>query len=193
MATKLSAKGLRIVSHSIITFFAVVSLCFFLFSIDRTALVSIISIGMLAGALFISWDMDVVDAVGLLIFFFGTTACFNFFNEVVLSSWSRIIAIVVFAGLSLILSNYLLNTVSPEKTPDKQIYKVSLAIVFTEIFWILSFINASQISKGAITAVIFFNLLSVSGEVLSHKFQLARFASLVIISIILLALVIYRI
>lgn len=139
------------------------------------------------------WFQEDFDAISLLIFFFGTTACFYFFSDLVTQDWPKAAAVAIFALLSLVLSNYLLNLTRPFKNPEKIIYKVILAIIFTEVFWVLSFINASQISKGAITAVIFFNFQSVVRDILSGEFNKNRFAFLIIISILLLAIVFYRI
>lgn len=193
METKLSLRGMRVVSHTVISLFAVVSMLFFLSSIDRTLVVEIISIAMLAFALYRTWSTDQTDLVSLLIFFFGTTACFSFFTDVMGSQIIKLIAVLLFAALSLVLSNYLLNMVKPYTGKDKAIYKITLAIVFTEIFWVLSFINASPVSKGAITAVIFFLFQMVAKDVLEKKFDRNIFVFLVIFTIILLSVVVYRI
>jgi uncharacterized membrane-anchored protein len=147
---------------------------------------------MLAASLFLMWKDGELDSISLLIFFFGTTACFFFFSDIATQSLIKAVSILVFAGLSLVLSNYLLNTVSAT-VGQKSIYKIALAIVFTEIFWVLSFLKASQISKGAITAVLFFNFEIFVRDYLNEQFQKGRFAFLTIASIILLAIVIYRI
>jgi len=193
METKLSVKGIRLVSHSIISFFAVISLIFFMLAIDRTAVVDIIIIGMLAISMWRLWYKDQTDLASLTIFFFGSTACFSFFSEIALSQAVRFSAVAVFAVLALVLSNYLLNLVKPYTGPDKSVYKLSLAIIFTEIFWILSFVNANPISKGAITAVIFFSFHMVAKDVLERKFERGAFAFLLIFTIILLTIVFYRI
>ncbi len=194
METRLSAKGARIVSNLAISLFGLVSLVFFLFAIDRTTLIIVIAAIMLLASLYLMWKEQEFDSVSLLIFFFGTTACFYFFTDVIgTASWPRAISIAVFAALSLLLSNYLINSALPAVNSDKAIYKIVLAILFTELFWLLSFLGASPISKGAITAVIFFNLESIARDILSDKFQMARFAFLGVVSIILLVIVIYRI
>ena len=194
MESKLSTKGIAVVSRVIISFFAVIALVFFLFSIDRTLIVSVISVIMLAASVYLMWSQDEYDSISLLIFFFGTTACFYFFSDIIQTEWPRLIAIAVFALLSLVLSNYLLNTTSSaSRGAQKAIFKVTLAIIFTEIFWVLSFFKASQISKGALTAVIFFNLQSIVRDILEGKFQFKKFVFLAIISIILLTVIIYRI
>jgi len=193
MEARLTQKGLQLVSEAVISFFAVVALVFFLFAIDRTLVVIVISVAMLLAALYLMWMQAETEAISLLIFFFGATACFNFFSEVVTGTASRIISIFVFAVLALVLTNYLINTVKTAVAPESTLFKIVLAIIFTEIFWVLSFLNASQISKGAIAAVIFFNLQSIAHDILAHKFQLGKFIFLLVISIILLAIVIYRI
>ena len=193
MASRLSARGVRVVSNSVISFFAIISLLFFLFSIDRTLTVILISSIMLLVSLYLMWAQEELDSVSLLLFFFGTTSCFYFFSEVVTTSWPRAISIVVFAALSLVLTNYLLNTVEPVHNAAKGLYKIALAMIFTEIFWVLSFVRATPISQGAITAVLFFNLQSVTKSILENKFELKRFAFLAAVSIILLAIIFYRI
>ncbi len=176
-----------------ISFFSLTALLFFLLSTDRTAVVTIISVIMVAISLFLMWTQAEFDSISLLIFFFGTTACFYFFSDVITTDWPRFLAIAVFAALSLVLANYLINPIQITAKFDKALYKVALAIIFTEIFWVLSFFRASQISKGAITAVIFFNLLLIIRDVLQKKFSWHKFAFLTVVSIILLAIVIYRI
>lgn len=193
MENKLSHRGVKVVSKVIITFFAFVALVFFLFSIDRTLIVSIISVIMLLASVYLMWSQEEYDSISLLIFFFGTTACFYFFSDVILAQWPRLVAIAVFAALSLVLSNYMLNTANTSNPGQRGIFKIALAIVFTEIFWVLSFYKASQISKGALTAVTFFNIQSVVRDILENKFQLKKFVFLLVISIILLAVIIYRI
>ena len=193
MEARLTPRGMTIVSNIVISLFALFTLVFFLTSIDRTAIVISIAVLMLGASLYLMWSKKEFDSVSLLIFFFGTTACFYFFSDIAVESWMRAASIAVFALLSLVLSNYLLNTIEPADSLKKGIYKIALAILFTEIFWILSFLRASQISKGAITAVIFFNLESIVRDYLSGQFQKGKFAFLTIISIILLAIVIYRI
>lgn len=193
MEARLTPRGMTIVSNIVISLFALFTLVFFLTSIDRTAIVISIAVLMLGASLYLMWSKKEFDSVSLLIFFFGTTACFYFFSDIAVESWMRAASIAIFALLSLVLSNYLLNTVEAGDGLKKSIYKVVLAILFTEIFWVLSFLRASQISKGAITAVIFFNLESIVRDYLSGQFQKGKFAFLVIISIILLAIVIYRI
>ncbi|MDH4359074.1 MAG: hypothetical protein OEV37_04050 [Candidatus Berkelbacteria bacterium] len=194
METKLSVKGTKIISNLAISLFGLVSLVFFLLAIDRTALIIVIAAAMLLASLYLMWKDQELDSVSLLIFFFGTTACFYFFTDVIgMASWPRAVAIAVFAALSLLLSNYLINSALPAINPDKAIYKIALAILFTELFWLLSFLNASPISKGAITAVMFFNLESIARDILSGKFQRGKFAFLGVVSIILLVIVIYRI
>jgi len=193
METRLSTKGLRVVSHSVISMFAVVSILFFLFSIDRTAVVEIITVAMLAFSMYRMWLLDQTDLVSLLIFFFGTTACFSFFSDVAGDQIIRLVAIIVFALLSLVISNYLLNIVKPVGVKEKALYKVSLAIIFTEVFWVLSFVNASSVSKGAITAVVFFLFQMVAKDLMEKKFDRNVFVFLVVFTIILLAIVIYRI
>jgi len=193
MESRLSVKGLKILSNVVISLFAVVSLGFFLLSIDRTLIIGFISIVMLCASLYLMWAQHEFDSISLLIFFFGTTACFFFFSDIVVASWSQAISIMAFALLNLVLSNYLLNTAKPVHNPEKILYKIALAIIFTEIFWVLSFFKASQLSKGAITAVIFFNLQAIVRDILENKISYKRFAFLVVVSIILLAIVIYRI
>jgi hypothetical protein len=193
METKLSVKGLRLVSHSIISFFALVSLLFFWVSIDKTVVVDIIVFSMLALSLWRLWSKDETDLASLTIFFFGSTACFSFFSELALSQITRFSAVAVFAVLALVLTNYLLNLVKPYTGRDKPVFKLSLAIIFTEIFWILSFINANPISKGAITAVIFFSYHMITKDVLEKKFERSSFAFLLVFTIILLTIVFYRI
>lgn len=192
METKLTPKGTRILSNLVLSFFGVISLTAFLLSVDRTIIIILLSIVMLAASLFLMWKDGELDSISLLIFFFGTTACFFFFSDIATQSLIKAVSILVFAGLSLVLSNYLLNTVSAT-VGQKSIYKIALAIVFTEIFWVLSFLKASQISKGAITAVLFFNFEIFVRDYLNEQFQKGRFAFLTIASIILLAIVIYRI
>ena len=193
METRLSAKGLKFISNIIITLSSTLALGFFLLSIDRTAVVIIISLIMLAGALYLMWLHNEFDSISLLVFFFGTTACFFFFSDIITSSLSQAISVAVFAILSLFLSNYLLNTAVPIRSTEKAIYKISLAIIFTEIFWVLSFLKISQLSKGAITAVLFFNFLAITRDILEGKIGATKFAFLIAISIILVAIVIYRI
>jgi len=194
METRLSPKGTRIVSNLVISIFGLVSLVFFLIAIDRTTLIIVLAAAMLLASLYLMWKEQEYDSVSLLIFFFGTTACFYFFSDVIgTASWPRALSIAAFAILSLLLSNYLINSALPDLNPDKAIYKIALAILFTELFWVLSFLSASAISKGAITAVIFFNLESIARDILSGKFQKGRFAFLGVVSIILLVIVIYRI
>jgi len=193
METRLSAKGLKFISNIIITLSSVMALGFFLLAIDRTAVIIIISLILLAGGLYLMWLHDEFDSIALLIFFFSTTACFFFFSDIITSSLSQAISIVVFAALSLFLANYLLNTAQPIRNPQKAIYKISLAIIFTEIFWVLSFLKTSQLSKGAITAVLFFNFMAVARDILENKVNRGKFAFLVSISIILIAVVIWRI
>ncbi len=72
---KLSARGLRIVSNVIVSFFALVSLVFFLFSIDRSLPVEIISLVLLVAGVYLMWKRMEFDSISLLIFFFGSTAC----------------------------------------------------------------------------------------------------------------------
>ena len=193
MESKLSPKNIKIVSNTIISLFAAVALISFLFTIDRTAIVTVISSAMLFAGLYMVWFMEEFDSASLLIFFFGTTACFYFFSDVIGENWPKALAVVIFALLSLVLSNYLLNLVKPLQNPEKAIYKITLAIIFTEIFWVLSFFVASPISKGAITAVIFFNLQSLVADLLSRNFKPKRFTFLLIASILLLGIIIYRI
>lgn len=193
MESKLSNRGIKVVSKVIISFFALVSLVFFLLSIDQTLIVVTISIIMLLASTYLMWTQEEYDSISLLIFFFGTTACFYFFSDVILTEWPRLVAIAAFALLSLFLSNYLLNTANAIHPGQRGIFKIALAIIFTEIFWILSFFDASQISKGAVAAVIFFNLQSTVRDILEDKMETKKFVFLGIISIILLAIIIYRI
>lgn len=193
MESKLSPRNIKILSNTVVSLFSALALLFFLFAIDRTFTVSIISILMLAAGLYLMWFVEDFDAISLLIFFFGTTACFYFFSDLVSSEWPKGLAVAGFAVLSLLLNNYLLNLIRPFHNPQKIIYKVVLAIIFTEVFWVLSFVNASQISKGAITAVIFFNFQSIVRDILSGEVNKKRFAFLIVISILLLAVVFYRI
>lgn len=192
MESKLSIKGIRLVSHSIISFFALISLVFFWVAIDKTVVVDIIVLFMLALSLWRLWANDQTDLASLTIFFFGTTACFSFFSEAILSQGARLAAVLIFAVLALVLSNYLLNLAKPYTGKEKPVFKLSLAIIFTEIFWILSFINANPISKGAITAVIFFSLHMVAKDILEQKFERGTFAFLIVFTIILLTIVFYR-
>lgn len=193
MESRLSPKGQKLLSNVVISFFSLVALLFFLLSTDRTAIVTIISMAMVAISLFLMWTQAEYDSISLLIFFFGTTACFYFFSDIIATDLPRLLAVAGFAALSLVLANYLINPIAVTAKFDKALYKVALAIVFTEIFWVLSFFKASQISKGAITAVIFFNLLLIVRDILQKKFNWKKFAFLVAVSIILLAIVIYRI
>ena len=193
METKLSSKGLRFVSYTVISLFSLIALGFFVTSIDRTIVIFLISLFLLGLSLYILWGQDDVDAVSLLIFFFGTTACFSFFSEIVVDSYLKFVAIFVFAVLSLVLSNYLLNTVKPVYSSEKSLYKISLAIIFTEVFWVLSLINASPIAKGAITAVIFFYFQYFAKSFLRKKIDRRKFVILSVVSIILLMVIIYRI
>lgn len=193
MESRLSPKNIKVLSNTVVSIFSAVSLLAFLFSIDRTLIVSVISVAMLVAGLYFMWFIDDFDAVSLLTFFFGTTACFSFFSEMIASDILKAIAIAGFAALGLIITNYLLNLVRPFKNPDKIIYKISLALIYTEIFWVLSLVNASQISKGAITAVVFFNFQSTVRDILSNEFNKTRFAFLLAVSILLLAIVFYRI
>jgi len=193
METRLSSKGLRFVSYTIISLFSLATLPFFLISIDRTVVIFLISAFLLGLSLYILWIQNDIDAVSLLIFFFGTTACFGFFSEIVLENYLKFIAVFAFAFLSLVLSNYLLNSISPIYSSEKSLYKVSLAIIFTEIFWTLSFINAAPIAKGALTAVLFFYFQYLSKSFLHGKIDRQKIVILSIISIILLAIIVYRI
>lgn len=193
MEAKLSPKGLRLISHGIVTAFALVSLVFFWISIDRTLVVDLIILAMLILSLWRLWVKDQTDLASLTIFFFGTTACFSFFSELAISQVTKFSAVLVFALLILVLSNYLLNMIKPYTGKDKPIFKFTLAIVFTELFWILSFINANPISKGAITAVVFFSYHMVAKDILEKKFEKNSFAFLVVFTIILLTIVFYRI
>jgi len=120
MESKLSAKGIKLVSHSIISLFAVVSLVFFWIAIDKTAIVDIIIIFMLLLSLWRLWVNDQTDLVSLTIFFFGSTACFSYFSELAISEGAKFLSVVIFAGLALILSNYLLNLVKPYTGRDIQ-------------------------------------------------------------------------
>lgn len=193
MSTRISAKGLKFISNVVVSLFAAVSLGFFLFAIDRTLAVSAISVAMLFAAFYLMWLKDEIDSISLLTFFFSTTACFYFFSGYAARAPLQAVAIAAFAALSLVLSNYLLNMVEPVRSAEKAVFKVALAIIFTQIFWVLSFVNASQLSKGAITAVLFFNLLLVVRDILEKKFRVKKFAFLSFISIIFLAIIIYRI
>lgn len=193
MESRLSVKGLRVLSNVVITFFALSVLGFFLISIDRTMIVSVITIAMLALSLYLMWTQEDFDSISLLIFFFGTTACFFFFSDIIASSLSQAISIVIFAFLSLVLSNYLLNTAKPVQNPEKILYKIALAMIFTQVFWILSFFGASQLSKGAIAAIIFFNFQTIVRDILEKKVEFKKLVFLLSTSIILLAIVIYRI
>ncbi len=193
MESKLSNRGIKVVSKVIISFFALVSLVFFFLSIDQTLIVVTISVIMLLASIYLMWTQEEYDSISLLIFFFGTTACFYFFSDVILTEWPRLVSVAVFALLSLLLSNYLLNTANAVNSAQRGIFKIALAIIFTQIFWILSFFEASQISKGAVAAVIFFNLQSTVRDILEDKIENKKFVFLGIISIILLAIIIYRI
>jgi len=193
MESKLSNRGIKVVSKVIISFFALISLVFFLLSIDQTLIIVTISVIMLLASTYLMWTQEEYDSISLLIFFFGTTACFYFFSDVILTEWPRLAAVAVFALLSLFLTNYLLNTANAVNLAQRSIFKIALAIIFTEIFWILSFFEASQISKGAVAAVIFFNLQSTVRDILEDKMEVKKFVFLGIISIILLAVIIYRI
>lgn len=193
MESKLSAKNIKVLSNTVVTVFSLLALLSFLFTIDRTNIVSIISLSMLCASLYLMWFLEDFDAISLLIFFFGTTACFYFFSNLVIEDWPKAIAVAGFAILSFVLSNYLLNLIRPFSNPSKIIYKVLLAIIFTETFWVISLMTASQISKGAISAVIFFNFQSIVRDILSGTVNNKRFALLGVISILLLAIVFYRI
>ncbi|OQA52573.1 MAG: hypothetical protein BWY43_00444 [candidate division WS2 bacterium ADurb.Bin280] len=193
MESKLSAKNLKIVSSGIISFLSVCALVAFFLSIDRTTIVMVVSTLMLLASLYLIWFNEDSDAISLLIFFFSTTACFFLFSDFVVEEYLKAISIGGFALLSFVLTNYLLNLVRPFNNPEKIFYKIILSLIFTELFWVISFINASQISKGAITAVLFFNFHSITRDVLSQKIDGKRFAFLSLISILLLSIVFYRI
>lgn len=193
MESKLSAKGTKILSHTVTSLFAVITLLLFLISIDKTAFVTITSIAMIALSLYLMWKYQENDSVSLLIFFFGTTACFYFFSDIIVSNFAKTLSILAFAAISLILTNYLLNPIKTATVANKGLYKISLALLFSEIFWVLSFISSSPISKGAITAVVFFNFLTIARDTLSSEFNRNKFAFYMILSIILLMIVIYRI
>jgi len=193
MESKLSPKNLKIVSSGIISFFSLCALLAFFFSIDRTPIVLIVSVMMLIASLYLMWFNDDSDAISLLIFFFGTTACFFLFSDFVVEEYLKAISIAGFALLSFVLINYLLNLVRPFSNSEKIFYKIILSLVFTELFWVISFLNASQISKGAITAVLFFNFHTITRDILSQKIDSKRFAFLSLISILLLSVVFYRI
>lgn len=193
MQTKLSVKGIRLLSHSVISFFGITSLVFFALAIDRTLVVDLIIFAMLALSLWLLWTRDQTDLASLTIFFFGSTACYSFFSAAAISGVARFAAVAVFAALVLILTNYLLNLVKPYSGPDKSVYKLSLTIIFTQIFWVLSFINANEISKGAISAVIFFAYHMIVKDILEKKFEKGSFVFLLVFTIILLTIVFYRI
>jgi hypothetical protein len=193
METRLSGKGLKLVSYTIISLFSLLALPFFLGAIDRTLVIFLVSSFLLMLSLYILWVQNDVDAASLLIFFFGTTACFNFFSGFIAESYLKFVAIFAFALLSLVLSNYLLNTVDPVRSSEKSLFKIVLAIIFTEIFWILSFINASPIAKGALTAVLFFNFQYFAKSFVHNKIKGQKFVILSVVSIILLVAIIYRI
>lgn len=193
MESKLSSRGIRVVSRVIISFFALAALIAFFLSIAPTSVVVIISLVMILVSVYLMWTQDEYDSISLLVFFFGTTACFYFFSDVIMAEWSRLVSIAVFALLSLFLSNYLLNTANAVHPGQKGVYKITLAIIFTEIFWVLSFYNSSQISKGAIAAVVFFNLQSMVRDILEGKAEFKKFVFLGATSIILLTIIIYRI
>lgn len=190
---RLSLKGRKLLSNLVVSVFAAISAVFFLIVIDRTLTIIIITVLMLAISLYLMWAQSEHDSISLLIFFFGTTACYYFFSEVATAGWLRALSIAVFAGLSLVLSHNLINAVKTEPSPERTFYKIVLAIVFTEIFWVSSFFNASAISKGALAAVVFFNFVMIVKDFLVQNFQVKKFAFLAGISIILLAIVIYRI
>lgn len=193
MESKLSPKNIKVLSNSIVSFLSVCALIAFFFSTDRTLTVTVISTLMLFASLYLMWFTDDFDAVSLLVFFFGTTACFFLFSDFVVSEPLKAVSIAGFALLSFVLTNYLLNLIRPFNNPEKIIYKIILSLIFTEIFWVISFMNASQISKGAITAVVFFNFQSIVRDMLSGKLEMKRFAFLSSISILLLLIVFYRI
>lgn len=193
METRLSTKGLKLVSHGIISSFAVLSLIFFSISVDYTAQVEILSIVLLIFALYRLWQSDEWDFISLLLFFFGTSACFNFFDEAMIGQIARLISVGVFAALSLIITNYLLNMIKPYQGKEKAIYKLSLAIIFTEIFWVLSFLNASPVAKGAITAVIFFSLQLIVRDILEKKYDKNLFVFLLVLTIICLTIIVIMI
>jgi len=195
METRLPVKSLKILSHAIISGFAALSLVFFLVSVDKSVTVNIISVVLLAFSIYVLWREDENDAVSLLIFFFGTTACFYFFSDVVeMASWTRALAIFVFAGLNLVLTNYLLSPIKPVANPLKSLLKISLAIIFTEIFWVLSYYKANPISLGAITAVVFFNFQLLTRNILSgDKNDTKKIALFALLSIILLVIIFVKI
>ncbi len=195
MESRLPAKGIKILSHSVISLFAIAALIAFLFSVDKSMAVNVISVALLCFSVYMLWKEEDSDSVSLLIFFFGTTACFYFFSNIIASSsLAKALSMAVFAGLTLVLTNYLLSPIKPVANPVKSFYKVTLAIIFTEIFWVLSFYNSNPISKGAITAVIFFNLQLFTRNILSsEKKDSRKIAIFAILSIILLVIVFVKI
>lgn len=193
MQYNLSPVAKKVVSNVAVSFFLGLTLISFLFSVDISFIVILLSIMISGFALYLLWIMNESDAASLLIFFFGTTVCFYLFSEVIVSEWLRAFAVVGFAVLAFVLSNYLINLTHGLVGGGTLLYKLALAIIFTEIFWVISFFTASQVSKGAITALLFYNFLSPLRDIMGGRFNIQKFAILSIINIILLAIVFIKI
>jgi hypothetical protein len=195
METRLPVKSLKFLSYVVVSLFAIISLVFFLISVDKSMTVNILSSIMLAFSVYMLWKEGENDSVSLLIFFFGTTACFYFFSTMAeTASFARSVSIFVFAGLTLVLTNYLITPIKPVINHLKPLYKVTLAIVFTEIFWVLSYYKANPVAQGAITAIIFFNLQMITRNVLSNeKTDGKKIALFAVLSIILLVIIFVKI
>lgn len=195
METRLPVKSLKFLSYVVVSLFAIISLVFFLVSVDKSMTVNVISSLMLLFSVYMLWREGENDSVSLLIFFFGTTACFYFFSGIAeTASLARAISIFVFAGLTLVLTNYLITPIKPVVNSLKPLYKITLAIVFTEIFWILSYYKANPVAQGAITAIIFFNLQIITRNILSsEKIDNKKIALFAALSIILLVIIFIKI
>lgn len=195
METRLPVKSLKFLSYVVVSLFAIISLVFFLVSVDKSMTVNILSSLMLMFSVYMLWKEGENDSVSLLIFFFGTTACFYFFSTISeTASFARSVSIFVFAGLTLVLTNYLISPIKPVINNLKPLYKVTLAIIFTEIFWILSYYKANPVAQGAITAIIFFNLQMITRNILSNeKTDSKKIALFAVLSIILLVIIFIKI
>lgn len=193
MQYSLSMVAKKVVSNIVVTFFLIATLIIFLFSIDISLIVILLSILISSFALYLLWFMKESDAISLLIFFFGTTVCFYLFSDIITSEWLRALSVIAFAAIAFVLSNYLINLTHGLVGGGTLLYKLALAIIFTEIFWIISFFTASQVSKGAITALLFYNFLSPLRDIMGGRFNLQKFAILSIINIILLIIVFIKI
>jgi len=181
MQANLSPAARKIVSNTAITSFLFAALLAFFFTIDISTIVIVLSILISLFGLYLLWLLKESDAVSLLVFFFGTTACFFLFSEVIIVDWLRALSVLIFAILAFVLSNYLINLTPGFVGEGAILYKIALAIIFTEVFWVISFFTASQISKGAITALLFFNFLFPLRDIMGGKFSVQKFAFLTIL------------